>query len=180
MQTGTEKKLWDDIMSQKRVESALNKWRERVTQNAAKDSAHESSQSEENEEKENEEKKKEEKDSSHESKQRTLYLKNTPFRMVLHKVNKMKRMYSFADDNKHDSRDGDDNTAFALMWVPSNEPDGMNDNEFKEFIDAMRESYFVRKLNKDSVYISGPSYEQEKNSDEVWYPEIYTLFQLKT
>lgn len=65
---------------------------------------------------------------------------------------------------------------FALMWIPSNIEDGMNEREFNDLVDAMRDSeYFVNKLNKDSVYISGPPYGNDENPgddnqdpEEVW------------
>merc|ERR1712228_1043038 len=74
---------------------------------------------------------------------------------VLHRVNKMKLLY-----NTHGGMKGASQCKyFALMWIPSNNEDGMNENEFKELIIALRKSqYFVNKLNKESVYISGPSY----------------------
>ena len=54
---------------------------------------------------------------------------------------------------------------FALMWIPSNIEDGMNEDEFNALIEGLREDgYFVNKLNKEAVYISGPSY---GNSEDI-------------
>ena len=50
---------------------------------------------------------------------------------------------------------------FALLWVPSlhEAEHGMEADEFNTFIDALRSAgYFVNKLNKKAVYISGPPY----------------------
>eukprot|EP01083_Nonionella_stella_P123482 372063_1 len=91
--------------------------------------------------------------------------KIAPFRMVLHKTNKMKLLYSRNGGMKGASKC----KYFALVWIPSNVEDGMTENEFNEFIIALQQSqYFVNKLNKECIYISGPTYgsnEETMNDD---------------
>ena len=89
----------------------------------------------------------------------------SPFRMVLHRVKRMKMLQR--SKGKGGSEEGfqgkSDCKHFALMWIPSNIEDGMNELEFNQFINAMRDSeHFVKKLNKESVYISGPAYGNEE------------------
>lgn len=89
----------------------------------------------------------------------------SPFRLVLHKANKMKMLYGTQrEDNEF--RGASQCHYFALMWIPSNTEDGMNGKELKKFIGALRRSgYFTNKLNKESVYISGPSYGSEEKNE---------------
>eukprot|EP01083_Nonionella_stella_P070475 188592_1 len=79
-----------------------------------------------------------------------------PFRTVLHRTNKMK----FISRQVNGGGTGASQcTYFALLWIPSNTEDGINADEFMKLIDAMREAkYFVNKLNKECIYISGPEY----------------------
>ena len=82
----------------------------------------------------------------------------SPFRMVLHKTRRMK-MFNGA------MKGASKCNYFALMWIPSNIEDGMNEDEFNALIEGLREDgYFVNKLNKEAVYISGPSY---GNSEDI-------------
>lgn len=140
--SGTEKRLWSDIISKESVQTILMRWRQRVTHSDVDEAGD------------------------------VLISNISPFRMVLHKARRMKVMYSKNGGMKGASKA----SHFALMWIPSNIEDGMNEQEFNDFIDTMRESgYFVNKLNKESVYISGPSYGNDEDlgggdqdSDEVW------------
>lgn len=78
-----------------------------------------------------------------------------PFRMILHRMKRMKLSYSRHGGMKAASKC----RYFVLLWVPSNNEDGMNEREFNDLVGALRRSrYFASKLNKESLYISGPTY----------------------
>jgi len=66
-------------------------------------------------------------------------------------------MLCFGDDGKN-GRASKCNY-FAMMWIPNNIEDGMNEKEYNDLIAAIGEAgYFIHKLNRDCVYISGPDY----------------------
>lgn len=76
--------------------------------------------------------------------------------MVLHQVKRMKMLYREEDIEKFEDLKA---SYFALMWVPSNTKDGMNEDELNILIEAIeRANYFVKKLDEEAVYISGPLY----------------------
>ena len=153
---GTEERVWADITSRKNksIRSVLQRWKERLAYYDDQDDGDTSD-----------------------------ILDIVPFRMVVHKVRKMKMLYREKRGGimKGGMKGASDASHFALMWTPSNCEDGMNEDELKDFIAALRRSdYFVNKLNEKAVYISGPSYGNEERpgdeddltdlveSEEVW------------
>eukprot|EP01083_Nonionella_stella_P286617 975505_1 len=87
----------------------------------------------------------------------------TPFRMIVHKLERLKMVHS--KQNGH--RGSSECKHFALLWVPTNPKVGMNKDEYNAFRKTLENSsYFCNKLNKDCAYISGPGYGHSEHKDE--------------
>ena len=147
---GTEKIVWNKIIAEADVQRILQQWRERVRRERISRGDGDVSGN--------------------------ISISDIcPFRMVLHRVKRMKMMYG-ASEVMERFKGASDCKHFALMWIPSNFENGMDELEFNQFIHAMRKcGYFVNKLNKESVYISGPSYgnkEESGNSSQSMEPKV--------
>ena len=131
-------KLWQEFLRRDPIKNILLQWQTRQPQNIKSKS------------------KKEEKD---------LLKEIIPFRMVLHKTHRMKVYYEYSSNHKMSSKSNCQ--YFALVWIPCNEDNGLNDDEYNQLINAFKDKqskYFCNKLNKESIYISGPKY----GSDEAF------------
>eukprot|EP01084_Bolivina_argentea_P068832 125283_1 len=127
----SEEGVWTELIEQQRISELLIKWQKRISNKQ---------------------------DASFTEKQKKKLLKTIiPFRMVLHKTHRMKLSYNYPSQSKQDSASVC--KYFVLLWIPCNQENGLNDDEYDEFVKALiKAKYFCNQLNKECIYISGPTY----------------------